>query len=245
MQYIFANWKMYLNATESLALATTLAPTTLSSDVECAVFPSMLSFCDVEKTFRGSSVVTGVQDVFWVSKGAYTGAVSAQMAKDAGAKYALIGHSERRHIFGEKDTDLSKKIQACDEVGLVPVLCIGETKEDLDSDKRQYRLKRQLQESLEGKNFALPLMVAYEPVWAISGGDGSRACLPADAEDVIGWIKQELKNFSAESIPVLYGGSVTEVNAKEYLNMPSIDGLLIGSASTRVESFTSILEILS
>lgn len=242
MKYFFANWKMYLNNEESATLSHVVAQ---EAGEGCVLFPTALSLCDVKKNIEGSGVGVGIQDVYWISQGAYTGALSATLAKEAGAQYALVGHSERRYIFGEKDVDIAKKIQACDEVGLIPVLCIGETQEDLENGKRQYRLKKQLQDALAGRDFSQKMFVAYEPVWAITSVSGSQPCLPADAEDVVGWIKQELKVYTDADIPVLYGGSVKEDNAKEYLSLPSVDGLLVGSASAKADSFTSLLQIIS
>lgn len=232
---------MYLDAMESVELASALVYEKNSERLTCAVFPTMLSFREVEKILEKSFFSVGVQNINWVPKGAYTGAVSAVLAKQGGATYALVGHSERRYIFGEGDSDVSKKVQACDEAGLIPVVCIGETAEDLAQGKRQYRLKKQLQAIFETKDLSKPLVLAYEPVWAISSTQGSKPCLPADAEDVIGWIKKELQAYNM-SVPVLYGGSVTEENCESYLELPSVDGLLIGSASTKKEHFLHILE---
>lgn len=243
MKYIFGNWKMYLNVAQSRSLAAALQYEDIPSSLECVVFPTLLSFCEVEKVLsQNSTIGVGVQNIVPVPAGAYTGAVSALFAHEAGAQYALVGHSERRYIFGEGDTDVLKQVKACEDVGITPVICIGETKADLDEGKKSYRLKKQLHTFLSEKDFSLPCIIAYEPVWAISSNKGSEACLPADADDVIGWIKQEIKNFTDSEIPVLYGGSVDETNALEFLTIPSGDGILIGSASTHISSFSSILQ---
>lgn len=245
MKYIFGNWKMYLNAAESLELARALSLVPVSSSVRAAVFPTLLSFREVRALLVSSSVAVGVQNVNWTPKGAYTGAVSALLAKEAGAAYALVGHSERRYIFGEKDSDVTQKVRACEEAGLTPVICVGETKEDVAQNKRQYRLKKQMDAWLKEKDFSLPFFIAYEPVWAISNGGVGTPCSPTDAEDVIGFIKHELKNYTGLLVPVLYGGSVNEQNGQEFLSLPSIDGVLLGSASTRLGSFSSLLQVLS
>jgi len=233
---------MYLNAEESRALAAGLSTQTIGSHLECVVFPTLLSFVDVQELLAATSFAVGVQNVHWVPKGAYTGAVSALLAKEAGAKYALIGHSESRYIFGEKDSDMAKKVDACDEAGLIPVVCIGETKEDLDEGKRQYRLKKQIESVLFERDNTKPIFFAYEPVWAISSSTVSSPCLPDDAEDIMGWIKQEIKQYTDTAVPVLYGGSVTEKNCVSYLQIESGDGVLIGSASSRLDSFSQILD---
>ena len=239
MTHIFANWKMYLNFSESMILANQIA--TISYDTEkihLGLFPSALAFTEVEKLYRDSAVTVGAQNVAWTPKGAYTGAVSAHMFRDAGATYALVGHSERRHIFGETNEDVKKKFDACLDVGLTPVLCIGETKEDLDAGKREYRLKKQLMSVLEGVSKDVEFFVAYEPVWAIGTGN---ACDHLQAAEIHDFIKQELNTYTVRSIPVLYGGSVNHENVVSYLPHQSIDGFLVGSASAEREHLISLL----
>ena len=243
MKYFFANWKMYLNVAESLALAEDISKLPLPSSVQGVIFPTSLAFTGVQKKLENTTWTVGSQDTAFTSRGAYTGAVSAQMFKEAGARYALVGHSERRHIFGDSDNDVRKKIESCLEIGLTPVLCIGETKEDKANNKRQYRLKKQLFTAFD--NLALnggSIIVAYEPVWAISQAGKGEACAPADAEDIQGWIKLELREYTDQAISVLYGGSVNPENVASYLALNSVDGLLIGSASTTHDSFRSLLE---
>ena len=243
MKYIFGNWKMYLGYEESLALAKEIAGMKVDQKkVTVGVFPNFVLLHDVVERLRGSNIAVGAQNVSWSPAGAYTGAVSAYLVKDIGCEYALVGHSERRHIFGEHDNDVRKKVEACLSVGLIPVVCIGETKEDLDADKRQYRLKKQLSSVFDGLVLnGTPVLIAYEPVWAISSGTGNIPCTPADADDVIGWVKQELKQYTANEIPVLYGGSVDDKNVVSYLSREAIDGVLVGSASTRADSFRGII----
>ena len=234
---------MYLDTEESLALSESISSLSLPRETEGAVFPTSLSFSAVWEKLANSAWCLGAQNVSWMAKGAYTGAVSALIFKDAGAKYALVGHSERRYIFGERDVDVRKKIEAGLEAGLIPVLCVGETKEDKDAGKRQYRLKKQLFTALADLSLNdRSIIVAYEPVWAISQGGKGEACAPADAEDVQGWIKLEMRQYSRQTIPVLYGGSVNPNNAGSYLALSSVDGLLVGSAATTLESVRSLLQ---
>lgn len=212
------------------------------SKVKLAVFPTALANKDVSEKLQASQFATGAQDVAWMPKGAYTGAISAHMFKEVGCEYALMGHSERRHIFNETDDDVRKKIEACLDVGLTPVVCIGETKEELADGKREYRLKKQLMKafadlSLNGGK----IMVAYEPVWAIGTG---MACLPADADDIHGWIKQELKQYFEQEIPVLYGGSVSTENVVSYLAFETVNGVLVGGASAKFDSWTAIIRLV-
>lgn len=243
MKYIFANWKMYLGCDESIALAREAAG--MSFDLEkitAAVFPNFLPMREVIDLLRDTKTAVGAQNASWSQQGAYTGAVSAYLLKEVGCEYALVGHSERRYIFGEHDSDVRKKIEACLEVGLTPVLCVGETKEDVAADKRQYRLKKQLQSAFDGlaQNGAR-VIVAYEPVWAVSNGGAGTPCLPADADDVQGWIKQELRQYFDAAIPVLYGGSVDAENVLSYLSRESIDGVLVGASSIHADSWRSII----
>lgn len=243
MKYVFANWKMYLDVPASVELAQTLAAEDLGalSDTTIAVFPTALAFMDVARAI-GSTVALGAQNCAWAPAGAYTGAISAHLFKSVGCTYALVGHSERRHIFGETDTAVRKKMEAVLDAGLIPVLCIGETKEEKDTGKREYRLKKQLHTALQdldagGKEF----LIAYEPVWAIGTGD---ACNPADADDVHGWIRNELRRYTDRSAPILYGGSVDAGNVAGYMAREMIDGVLVGSASTKSASFLSLIRAI-
>lgn len=232
---------MYLDHKESIDLANVLSKKIKKNDTyEVAVFPSLLSFLEVS-TKLNNKVNIGAQNCAWVSKGAYTGEVSAHILADVGCKYVLVGHSERRHIFGETNELVRKKLEAVLDAGLIPVLCIGETQADRDEDKIQYRLKKQLMKALEGIDInAENIIFAYEPVWAIGTGT---PCLPADADDIHGWLKLEIKNYIKGEAKILYGGSVNVDNATSYLDYEMIDGLLVGGASVKSDDFLKILDI--
>lgn len=207
---------------------------------EIAVFPSTLAAREVTLCLNGSGIAVGAQDVAWVPKGAYTGAVSAHMFKATGCKYALVGHSERRYVFNESDDDARKKIEACLDAGLIPVVCVGETQEDLNENKREYRLKKQLMKAFDGLQInGGKVLVAYEPVWAIGSG---KPCSPDEADSVQGWIKMELKQYLKQEIPVLYGGSVNPENVVSYVARDVIDGVLVGGASTKLDSFLKLIK---
>lgn len=204
-----------------------------------AVFPTTLAVREVIMCLNGSGIAAGAQDTAWVPKGAYTGAVSAHMLRAAGCQYALVGHSERRYVFGEHDDDVRKKIEACLDAGLVPVVCVGETQEDLDENKREYRLKKQLMKAFEGLQInGGKVLIAYEPVWAIGGG---KPCSPDEADSVHGWIKMEAKQYLGQNIPVLYGGSVNPENVVSYVARDVIDGVLVGGASAKLDSFVKLI----
>lgn len=230
---------MYLNHKEAIALAESLKTASISADATVAVFPSILSFAEVTEVLEGSPIATGAQYTHPASAGAYTGAVNAEMVKEAGGAYVLVGHSERRHVFGDSDTDVHNQFVCALEAGLIPVLCIGETQEDADNDKREYRLKKQLMTALKGLSLeGKPFLIAYEPVWAIGSGN---PCLPDDADDVHGFIRSEVKQYTSETIPLLYGGSVKADNVASYLEKDMIDGVLVGSASVNADEFACMM----
>lgn len=240
MKHIFGNWKMYLDLKESVDLAVALSKESFGKKkVNLAVFPTSLAMSPVLQALKDSSFSIGAQNASWTPKGAYTGAVSAFMFKEAGCKYALVGHSERRHVFGESDTVVRKRLEACLETGLVPVVCVGETAEEKTNNKREYRLKKQLMTAFQDLNPDSDIMVAYEPVWAIGTGD---ACNPPDADDVHGWLKTELKQYFNKNIPILYGGSVKADNVLSYLALETVDGVLVGGASAKFETFLPIIK---
>ena len=231
---------MYLDYKQSVELANSLVQENFENEnVELAVFPTALAMKDVTDILQGH-FQTGSQDAGHPSKGAYTGMISAEMFKEVGCTYALAGHSERRHIFGETNKDVRAKIESYLDAGLKPVICIGETEQDKDNDKARYRLSKQILRAFEGLDFEDgQILVAYEPVWAIGTGN---ACLPADAVDRIVFIKSEIAKYSKISVPVLYGGSVNNDNVLSYLTLETIDGILIGSASTKLPEFTNIIK---
>lgn len=248
MKYIFGNWKLYLNDEQSFVLAQSLSTLKFNSQqLAVSVFPTALSFSRVKWTLGESSVVVGAQNVGYTPLGAYTGEVSAHVFAGAGATYALVGHSERRHIFGE-DTDATvKKMQACLDEGITPVLCIGETKEDVQENKIEYRLRRQLIPVLEGVGGVKEKkwVIAYEPVWAISTGGNGTPCPAVDALERHNMIRAICSEFGVENVPVLYGGSVNVGNVEEYVTTPGIDGVLVGHASVDSTEFTAMVEKMS
>lgn len=243
MIHLFANWKMYLDVNETSRLASELAGTSYDANkLNIVVFPTTLAFTEAEKALRGTSVAIGAQTVNWTPKGAYTGAVSAYLFKEAGSSYALIGHSERRHIFGETEDDVRKKFEACLDLGIVPVLCIGETKEDLDAGKREYRLKKQLMTAFSGLEAGdRKFFVAYEPVWAVGSGN---PCDPNTAIEMHTWIAEELRQYTSEDVPILYGGSVHAGNVGSYISHHAIDGVLVGGASAKQETFFDLIRAM-
>lgn len=241
MKYIFGNWKMYLNNDESVTFAKEFKKEKLKDkNIEIAIFPTALAMISVQKVLKKNGVEFGAQNCAWAPKGAYTGAISALMFKEAGCKYALVGHSERRHVFGNSNEDVRKKLEAVVSAGLIPVLCIGETKEDKDNDKTKYRLKKQIMEALGGLNVSgNRIIIAYEPVWAIGANN---PCHPSDADDIHGFIKEELKKYIKEDVAVLYGGSVNADNVAAYVKLETVDGVLVGGASIKIGAFAPLVK---
>ena len=242
MVYVFANWKMYLGLAESVDLAQQIKNMALPEEAQLAVFPSSIATKAVRDE-AGDVFAVGAQNVAWVERGAYTGAVSAQMFHELGCEYALIGHSERRHIFGETNDAVRKKLEACLGAGITPVLCIGETAEDRENGKEEYRLEKQLMKALSGLDLSgKKLLIAYEPVWAIGTGD---PCDPTKAEERHLWIKEQIKAYTGEQIDVLYGGSVNAENVLQYVSSPAIAGVLVGSASASAEHLGALIDALA
>ena len=227
-----ANWKMHLAPADARAYLQTFVPAYAARpDRDVWFFPPALSLEAVSQSIaRRPDLRAGVQDVYWEPKGAFTGAVSAPLAAQTGATAALIGHSERRHVFGETDADTQKKVAAVAAAGLEPVLCVGELLAERDAGKTLAVVSRQL----EGALTDLPpaalatVVVAYEPVWAIGTG---RNATPADAAAVHRHIRQWLRARGQTAPRVLYGGSVNLKNIAELLAEHELDGVLVGGAS--------------
>ena len=243
MAVIAGNWKMHRGPAEAVAFFDALTLEGISPEHQLLIFPPSVSLASAaDAPNRDPRVALGVQNVHWEDEGAFTGEVSAGMAREAGATYALVGHSERRHVFGETDEETSLKVAAARRAGLIPVLCVGETLEERRGGKVDEVVLRQLDAALdrlmsdEGR-----FMVAYEPVWAIGTGE---TATPADASDAHGTLRRRLAEALGEDramgIPVLYGGSVKPGNAAELLHADDVDGVLVGGASLDPESFAAI-----
>jgi triosephosphate isomerase len=207
-------------------------------------FPPALSLAAFRAAAAGrEDLGVGAQDVFWELSGAYTGSISAPMAKDAGAAFALAGHSERRHVFGDSDEDVSKKTSAIMAQGLTAVLCVGETLDERDRGEVEAVVGRQVDAGLSGLETPQieNIVIAYEPVWAIGTG---RTASAEDANEVHALIRamldQRVGEAAARAIPIIYGGSVKPENIDELLSAPEIDGALVGGASLDPAGFSRI-----
>jgi triosephosphate isomerase len=255
---VAGNWKMHFTATEAAATVEAfLENVEFKSGVDVVLCPSYLSIAKVRELTKNGHVEVGGQDVFWISKGAFTGQVSASMLSAAGCTYCIVGHSETRgrfgklevpeesvSFFGETDHTVRLKIGALLEHGLKPILCVGESEVERNANMTDAIITTQLTKALEGHdpNELDELVVAYEPVWAIGTG---KVCDSLEAERICKMIREIcceiLGDDLSESIRVLYGGSVKAANAKELFSQPNIDGGLVGGASLDPKEFAAIV----
>ena len=240
-----ANWKMHHGPSDARAfMKNFLAHYPRQQDRKVLFFPNALSVTTVSELIRERpDLETGIQNIHWEDKGAFTGENSAPMARDAGASYVLVGHSERRHVFGETDAQSNLKVKAAFRAGLTPVLCVGELLEERDAGNTEATVLRQLRAGIDGVEDAqvASMMFAYEPVWAIGTG---RTATPEDASQVHTAIVAALKTAIGEralGIPILYGGSVNRGNATTLLAAPDVDGVLVGGASLDADGWNAIV----
>lgn len=240
-----ANWKMNLGPHDASAfLRTFLARYARKPEQAVAFFPPAVTLPSVATALKDRpEILVGAQNIHWEDKGAYTGEISAPLARDAGAALALVGHSERRHIFGETDEESGKKCVAAARGGLKPVLCVGEKIEERENGLTETIVLRQLRAGIADlePSQITTMLIAYEPVWAIGTG---RTATPDDAAAVHALIRRELQSrigAPALRIPILYGGSVNAGNAKALLAAPEVGGLLVGGASLDPESWLTIV----
>jgi triosephosphate isomerase len=241
---IAGNWKMFKTVGEAVVFAKELR--SLVKDligVEIVVAPPFTAIHAVAEALRNTNVAVAAQDLYWEKEGAFTGEVSAGMVKEAGAELAIIGHSERRRLFGETDATVNRKIVAAIGAGLVPIVCVGETLEERERNETMAVLDRQIKDGLDRLTAAqiADLVVAYEPVWAIGTGRNATA---AQAEEAHAHIRARLRQWfgadAAEACRVLYGGSVKPDNIASLIQEPDVDGALVGGASLEVKSFGDI-----
>ncbi len=242
---IAGNWKMHKGPSETREFFRAFAECHPHRDDRTVViFPPAISLAAAVDALRGrGDVGLGVQNVHWEPQGAFTGEISAPMARDAGARYALVGHSERRHVFGESDEDVRRKTAAALAGGLTPVVCVGETLEQRQTGRVEDVILRQLDAALDelDPERAARLLLAYEPVWAIGTGVNATPADAAAAHAVLrGRLAQRIGPAAARTVPILYGGSVKPANAAELLAAPDVDGLLVGGASLDPVAFAGI-----
>jgi triosephosphate isomerase len=241
-----ANWKMNHGPTDARAfLRTFLAHYPRDTDRTVAFFPPAITLpAVVDALEERPEFVVGAQNVYFEPGGAFTGEISAAMARDAGARLVLVGHSERRRLFGETDAQTSIKCELVVKAGLIPLLCVGETLEEREAGLTEQVVLRQLHAGIEKLDAAHvgTMLIAYEPVWAIGTGRNAK---PEDASSVHAAIRRALRERNGERaavVPILYGGSVNRGNAKLLLAAPDVDGLLVGGASLDPGNWAAICQ---
>jgi triosephosphate isomerase (TIM) len=243
---VAGNWKMNKTIAEARELTVALMAAIQGIEgVEKVLCPPYMALFPVAALLQGTDIGLGAQDMHWEAKGAFTGEVAPGMVAEF-CKYVIIGHSERRAYFGETDESVNKKVAASSTFNLTPIVCVGETLAEYESGRTAEVVTRQMLEGLKGldPSFAARVVVAYEPVWAIGTG---RASTAENANSVVkDVIRPALATLydagTAQAVRVLYGGSVTGVNAAEFFTQPDIDGALVGGASLKVDDFTAIIK---
>lgn len=243
---IAGNWKMNTERASATELASAIASrASEASDAELLVCPPSIYLTAVREAIGDAKVGLGGQNMSCQVSGAFTGEVSGGMLKDVGASYVILGHSERRHIFGETDKNVNDKTKAALAMGLTPIVCVGEQLEDREAGKTAEVIRGQFEGSLAGISAEemSKIVIAYEPVWAIGTG---KVASPAQAEEVHADLRKQLVDRYnaelAETVRILYGGSVKPDNAAELLGQANIDGALIGGASLKADDFLAIAQ---
>lgn len=242
--FIAGNWKMNLSREEAVALAQALANQLGTTETEVAVAPPSVYLGAVAQATEGTAIGLSAQNMYHEGNGAFTGEISATMLLDVGCSYVILGHSERRHILGETDEDVNRKVHAALAAGLIPIVCVGETLAEREAGNTQSVVQSQCEGSLAGlSNEQMSgVVIAYEPVWAIGTG---KVATPEQAEEVHADLRRLLENRYnsdvANAVRIQYGGSVKPDNASELLGQPNIDGALVGGASLKADSFLGII----
>lgn len=243
-----ANWKMYKTPAEARDFITTFLKNPLPQKAEVAVFPPAINIPAVLDAAKGSALKVGAQNIYYADEGAFTGEISASMLVAAGATHVLIGHSERRQYFGETDELVNKKLHTALRYTLTPIVCVGEHLEQREDGETEAVLRRQTSRALNNIDAAQagPIVIAYEPVWAIGTGKTATPEIAAEAHAIIRHeVAQLLGRTASEAIRILYGGSVKPDNAPQLCAQPEIDGALVGGASLDPASFAKIVAAAS
>jgi triosephosphate isomerase (TIM) len=243
--FIAGNWKMFKTVQEAVVFTKELRSLVKDvADVEIVIAPPFTAIHAVAEAARNTNIGVSAQDLYWEREGAFTGAISAAMIKEAGAAYAIVGHSERRRLFGETDVTVNRKMMAAFLASLTPIVCIGETLEERERGEALAVLDRQIRDGLDHLTAeqVAQLVVAYEPVWAIGTG---KTATPGQAGEAHAHIRGRLRQWfgasAAEACHVIYGGSVKQDNIRELMAEPDVDGALVGGASLDVNGFADIV----
>lgn len=241
---IAGNWKMNMTPSEAVRLVEELKPLVKDAKCDVVICPPYVDLPAAAEAIKGSNIHLGAQNIHWADKGAFTGEVSADMLKELGVEYAIIGHSERRQYFGETDEAVNKRAKAAIAAGITPIVCVGESLEERESGLTGKKVSGQVQKDLEGiaASDAARLVIAYEPIWAIGTG---KTATDEQANETIGMIRATVAGMfgreTAEALRIQYGGSMKPSNVKGLMAMPEIDGGLIGGASLKAVDFAQVV----
>lgn len=239
--FIAGNWKMNMTVESGKKLIKELIPLVKDANCDVALCVPAILIPEMVQAAKGSNIAIGAENVHWAQSGAYTGEISADMLKDYGVKYVIIGHSERRQYFGETDESVNKRTLAALNANLTPIVCVGETLEERESGKTESVLSRQLELGLKGVEDITKLVIAYEPVWAIGTG---KTATDEQAQETIAFIRKKVGELfcpkCAEKLIIQYGGSMNAKNCKGLMAQPDIDGGLIGGASLKLDFATIV-----
>lgn len=241
---IAGNWKMNMTVSEAADFADELLKNKLADGVEAALCAPFIDLPVLVEKMKQSGITIGAQNVYHEQKGAFTGEVSAPMLADLGIKFVIAGHSERRELFGETDLDVNKKAAAVIGSGMTPIICVGETAEERDDNQHETKVRGQVKAALDGisPEAAGSLVIAYEPIWAIGTG---KSATSDDANEMCASIRSEVEKLydkeTADSLRILYGGSVKPATIEELMAKSDVDGALVGGASLKTEDFTALV----
>lgn len=241
---IAGNWKMNMTPSEAVRLVEELKPLVKDAKCDVVICPPYVDLPAAAEAIKGSNIHLGAQNIHWADKGAFTGEVSADMLKELGVEYAIIGHSERRQYFGETDEAVNKRAKAAIAAGITPIVCVGESLEERESGLTGKKVSGQVKKDLEGiaASDAARLVIAYEPIWAIGTG---KTATDEQANETIGMIRATVAGMlgreTAEALRIQYGGSMKPSNVKGLMAMPEIDGGLIGGASLKAVDFAQVV----
>jgi triosephosphate isomerase len=244
--FLAGNWKMNMDAASSIALVKAIAAEVGQADgIDIAVCPPFVYLQSVAAALSSSNIALGAQDVYHQANGAFTGEISCSMLKDVSCTYAIIGHSERRHVIGETDKLINQKIHAAINGGLLPIFCVGELLEERQAGKTSQVVSKQIKKGLSGvcPERILAVTIAYEPVWAIGTGVNATSQQAQEVHVMIRELLAKLYNKEiAGQLRIQYGGSAKPANTAELMSQPDVDGLLIGGASLKVSDFADMIK---
>ena len=242
---IAGNWKMNMTPSEAVKLVETLKPLVVNDEVDVVFCVPAIDIIPVVEAAKGTNIQVGAENMYFEEKGAYTGEIAPAMLVDAGVKYVVLGHSERREYFGETNEDVNKKVLKAFEHGITPIMCCGESLEQREQGITMDWIRQQVKVGLQNvtADQAKTMVIAYEPIWAIGTGKSASVEIAENCcKTVRDTVRELFGDKAADEVRIQYGGSVKPNNVEEYMAQPDIDGALIGGASLKEDSFIEIIE---